>query len=238
MQGRLALEWAPARLVSDDPDKVRGIGRAQARVGIKLRALLGEPQRQLDLVSPYFVPGKETTEALASIASQGAAVRVLTNSLEATDVAAVHAGYVKWRRELLRAGVALYELRREGSEQKQRRRDGGFGSSGSSLHAKTFAVDRQRIFVGSFNLDPRSLDLNTEMGLVIESPALASALDTRLSEAMPEHAYEVRLGPDGKLVWIEQTGQGVVEYKDEPGAGFWTRAGVRILSWLSIDWLL
>ena len=236
-QRRLPLEWGGARLVSDDPDKVRGAGQAQARVGVRLRALLGEPQRQLDLVSPYFVPGKETTAALASIAANGAAVRVLTNSLEATDVVAVHAGYVKWRRELLRAGVALYELRREGSEQKQQR-DGGFGSSGSSLHAKTFAVDRRRIFVGSFNLDPRSLDLNTEMGLVIESPALASALDKRLSEAMPGHAYEVRLGADGKLVWIEQTGQGVLEYKDEPGAGFWTRAGVRILSWLPIDWLL
>jgi putative cardiolipin synthase len=236
-QRRLPLEWGEARLVSDDPDKVRGAGPAQARVGVRLRALLGEPQRQLDLVSPYFVPGKETTAALASIAANGAAVRVLTNSLEATDVAAVHAGYVKWRRELLRAGVTLYELRREGSEQKQRRA-GGFGSSASSLHAKTFAVDRRRIFVGSFNLDPRSLDLNTEMGLVIESPALASALDARLSAAMPQHAYRVRLRPDGKLVWIEQTEEGVIEYADEPGAGFWTRTAVRILSWLPIDWLL
>jgi putative cardiolipin synthase len=241
-QRSLPLEWGEARLVSDDPDKVRGAGQAQDRVGVRLRTLLGEPQRQLDLVSPYFVPGKETAAALTAISEQGAKVRILTNSLEATDVAAVHAGYVKWRRELLRAGVVLYELRREGIEQaieQQRpRRIGAFGSSASSLHAKTFAVDRQRIFVGSFNLDPRSLNLNTEMGLVIDSPALAAELDKRLTEAMPTQAYQVRLEPDGKLVWLEQREHGVVRHETEPGAGFWKRAGVHILSWLPIDWLL
>jgi putative cardiolipin synthase len=237
-QRSLPLEWAEARLVSDDPGKVRGDGEAHGRVAARLRALLGEPQRQLDLVSPYFVPGKEAAAALAAISAHGATVRILTNSLEATDVAAVHAGYVKWRRELLRAGVTLYELRREGVEQKQHQRVGAFGSSASSLHAKTFAVDRKRIFVGSFNLDPRSRDLNTEMGLVIESPALAAELDTRLTETMPTQAYQVRLEPDGKLVWLEQTGQGVTSHDTEPGAGFWKRVGVRILSWLPIDWLL
>jgi len=237
-QRRLPLEWGAARLVSDDPAKVRGEGQAQARVGVRLRTLLGEPQRQLDLVSPYFVPGKATTAELAAIASRGTAVRVLTNSLEATDVAAVHAGYAKRRRELLKAGVTLYELRREGMAAPEPERGSGFGSSSSSLHAKTFAVDRQRIFVGSFNFDPRSLDLNTEMGLVIDSPALAAALDTRLTESMPRHAYRVQIEPDGRMVWIEQTGQGVRRHEEEPGTGFWKRAGVRILSWLPIDWLL
>ena len=234
----LPLEWARARLVSDDPAKVRGAGQARAGVGTRLRALLGEPEGQLDLVSPYFVPGEGSTAALAAISAHGAAVRILTNSLEATDVAAVHAGYVKWRRELLQAGVSLYELRREGIDQQRHRGIGPFGSSSSSLHAKTFAVDRKRIFVGSFNLDPRSRDLNTEMGLVIESPALAAELDMRLTQAMPTQAYQVRLEPDGKLVWIEHTGQGVVRHETEPGAGFWKRVGVRILSWLPIDWLL
>jgi len=236
-QRRLPLEWGEARLVSDDPAKARGEGAAQARVGVRLRTLLGEPQRQLDLVSPYFVPGKATTAELAAIASRGTAVRVLTNSLEATDVPAVHAGYAKRRRELLQAGVALYELRREGMTEPAER-GSGFGSSSSSLHAKTFAVDRQRIFVGSFNFDPRSLDLNTEMGLVIDSPALATALDTRLTQSMPRHAYRVQIEPDGRMVWIEQTGQGVRRHEEEPGAGFWKRAGVRILGWLPIDWLL
>ena len=240
-QRRLPIEWSPARLVSDDPAKVRGNGEAQARVGVRLRALMGEPQRQLDLVSPYFVPGKATTAELAAIAARGVTVRVLTNSLEATDVAAVHARYAKWRRALLQAGVSLYELRREGGEPQPEsapKRAGRFGSSSSSLHAKTFAVDRQRIFVGSFNFDPRSLELNTEMGLVIESPALAAALDKRLTQSTPAHAYQVRLDPDGTLVWIEQAGQGVIRHEEEPGTGFWKRAGVRILSWLPIDWLL
>ena len=236
VQRRLPLEWGKARLVSDDPAKVRGEGRAQARFGVRLRALLGEPTRQLDLVSPYFVPGEATAAELGAISGRGSAVRVLTNSLEATDVAAVHAGYAKRRRALLQAGVMLYELRRQGGEAPERA--GPFGSSASSLHAKTFAVDRQRIFIGSFNLDPRSLDLNTEMGLVIDSPALASALDARLTETMPRHAYQVRLERDGKLVWIERTEQGEIRHEDEPGAGFWKRSGVRILSWLPIDWLL
>lgn len=236
-QRRLPLEWGAVRVVSDDPAKVRGEGQDQTRVGVRLRALLGEPQRQLDLVSPYFVPGKATTAELAAIAARGVAVRVLTNSLEATDVAAVHAGYAKWRRALLQAGVTVYELRREGGEPRTQPA-GPFGSSSSSLHAKTFAVDRQRIFVGSFNFDPRSLELNTEMGLVMESPALAAALDTRLTQSTPAHAYQVRLEPDGKLVWIEQAGQGVILHDSEPGTGFWKRAGVRILSWLPIDWLL
>jgi len=197
---------------------------------------MGEPQRSVDLVSPYFVPGREATATLAGMAQRGVHVRVLTNSLQATDVAAVHAGYAKWRRALLEAGVSLYELRRMDDGATQQRRIGG--SSSSSLHAKTFGVDGQRVFVGSFNLDPRSIDLNTEMGLVIDSPVLAGQLSARLNESMPDKAFEVRLDADGKLVWLQRTGEGVTTYHEEPGTSAWKRAGVRVLSWLPIDWLL
>jgi cardiolipin synthase C len=237
-QRRLPLEWARARLVSDDPAKVLGSAPPQSRMAVKLRDLLGEPQRSLDVVSPYFVPGRETTDTLADMARSGVHVRVLTNSLQATDVAAVHAGYAKWRRDLLAAGVTLYELRRMDDVPPPGRSGGRFGSSAASLHAKTFGVDGSRVFVGSFNFDPRSIDLNTEMGLVIDSPVLARQLDARLTADMPELAYDVRLGQDGKLVWRQQTGQGVVTYQDEPGTTVWKRMGVRVLSWLPIDWLL
>jgi len=237
-QRRLPLEWAHAQLISDDPAKVLGAGPPQARVAVKLRDLLGEPEHQVDLVSPYFVPGKETTRMLGDMARRGVKVRILTNSLEATDVAAVHAGYAKWRRELLEAGVALFELRRVAERATPRDHLGPFGSSGSSLHAKTFGVDGHRVFVGSFNLDPRSIELNTEMGFVIESPQLAAELDARLTQAMPASAYEVKLEADGRLVWLERTGQGVRRHKTEPGASVWKRASVQVLSWLPIDWLL
>jgi putative cardiolipin synthase len=236
VQRTLPLDWAPARLVSDDPAKVLGQAHPQTRVATKLGELMGEPRQALDIVSPYFVPGKETTGMLSDLARRGVKVRVLTNSLQATDVAAVHAGYAKWRRQLLEAGVSLYELRRMDDGATQRRRIGG--SSSSSLHAKTFGVDGQRIFVGSFNLDPRSIDLNTEMGLVIDSPAMAGQLATRLGQSTPDKAFEVHLDGNGKLVWLQRTGQGVRSYMEEPGTSAWKRAGVRILSWLPIDWLL
>jgi putative cardiolipin synthase len=238
VQRRLPLEWSVSRLVSDDPAKVLGQAAPEDRMAVGLRKLLGEPKRQLDLVSPYFVPSKDTAQVLGDIARAGVQVRVLTNSLEATDVAAVHAGYAKWRRELLQAGVSLFELRRNWGAGLPQRGKGRFGSSASSLHAKTFGVDGRAVYIGSFNLDRRSIDLNTEMGLVIDSAALAGQLDRTLDESIPETAYEVRLDADGKLYWLERTGTRIRRHDQEPGTSAWQRAGVRLLSVLPIDWLL
>ncbi|HET9692842.1 MAG TPA: phospholipase D-like domain-containing protein, partial [Steroidobacteraceae bacterium] len=115
-----------------------------------------------------------------------------------------------------------------------------FGSSSSTgLHAKTFAVDRSRIFVGSFNFDQRSARLNTEMGLVIDSPTLARQLAERFDAAAPVGAYEVRLGPDGRsLEWIERTATGETRYDTEPGTTWFQRRSVDFYSILPIDWLL
>lgn len=236
--GRAPLEWNPTRLVSDDPAKVTGTAQPDDRLAVQLQHLWGKPARQLDLVSPYFVPGKEGAQALADIARGGAKVRVLTNSLEATDVAAVHAGYAKWRHDLLSAGVSLFELRRGWSADLPQAGRGRFGSSASSLHAKTFGVDKRSVFIGSFNLDRRSIDLNTEMGFVIDSAYMAQQLSGVLDTRMLERAYEVRLDEAGKLFWIERADGKTLRHDAEPGAGIWTRAGVRILSVLPIDWLL
>jgi len=235
---RLPLEWSKTELVSDDPAKVLGKAPADSRMVVDLGKLLGEPKRQVDLVSPYFVPSKRAAQGLVDIAQRGAKVRVLTNSLEATDVAAVHAGYAKWRHELLRAGVSLYELRRRWGPELPESGRGRFGSSASSLHAKTFGVDGRSVFVGSFNMDRRSIDLNTEMGFVIDSPALAQRLARTLDESIPETAYEVRLDEEGKLYWIERSHGEILRYEQEPGTTIWKRAGVKVLSILPIDWLL
>lgn len=239
IDGQLPFEWAPTRLVSDDPAKVLDKARPGSGVAANLKNLLGVPSKELDLVSPYFVPGKSGTQAFAELAQEGVKVRILTNALEATDVAAVHAGYAKWRKPLLEAGVTLYESRRSWDEGDAREKTGRFGSSASSLHAKTFAVDDQRIFVGSFNFDPRSIDLNTEMGLVIDSPVLAGKLGQAMRASIPQRAYQVLLKPDGSLYWIARDANGgITRYDTEPGASVWKRMGVSILSALPIDWLL
>ena len=239
-QGTLPFEWARTRLVSDDPAKVVGTATMDGNIAVKLRDLLGEPNTGLDLVSPYFVPGKEGAQAFADYARKGAKIRILTNSLEATDVAAVHSGYAKWRKPLLEAGVTLYELRREWTDEpsREKKRDGPFGSSDASLHAKTFAIDAKRIFVGSFNFDQRSIYLNTEMGLVIDSPALSERLSKTLDSNMPTRAYEVRMDEQGKIYWIERNDGKEIRHDVEPGTSWWKRAAVKGMSWLPIDWLL
>ncbi|MES2320280.1 MAG: phospholipase D family protein [Pseudomonadota bacterium] len=234
----LPLEWAPVRLVSDDPDKVLGLASPESDLAMRLPALLGAPTRQVDLVSPYFVPGPVWNARLGILAGSGVKVRVLTNSLEATDVIAVHAGYAKWRVPLLRAGVTLMELKRSWPREKDPKRKGMPGSSASSLHAKTFAVDLERVFVGSFNLDPRSASLNTEMGFVIDSKVLAQRMSDVLDTRVPERSYEVRLSPEDKLYWVERGPNGSVRHDTEPGAGVWQRAVVEFMSLLPIDWML
>lgn len=236
-EGTLAVEWAPAQMISDDPAK--GLGRA-AREELmfeKMQRIFGSPKLTVDLVSPYFVPGEFGVDLFSGFAKRGVKVRALTNSLEATDVAAVHAGYARRRRDLLEAGVKLYELRSQLARPAHAQRDSA-GSSGSSLHAKTFAVDGERLFIGSFNFDPRSASLNTEMGFVIESPALAGRMQTVFDRSVPEASYEVELGDGGRLRWAERRDGRVVRHETEPGAGFWRRLAVSILSKLPIEWLL
>ena len=236
--GTLPLEWAVTRMVSDDPAK--GLAKAPRKRLLmpQLRAVLDQPKRSVELVSPYFVPTAAGVEAFAELVRQGVRVRVLTNALEATDVAVVHAGYVKRRKDLLKAGVELFEMRNPQREGELDLRVGPFGSSGSSLHAKTFAIDNERIFIGSFNFDPRSIHLNTELGFIIESPWLASQVSEAFDTSIPLHAYELRLSEQGRVIWIERTPEGRRVLQFEPGTGPLQRFGIRFLSILPIEWLL
>jgi putative cardiolipin synthase len=237
--GRLPLEWTPARLVHDDPAKtLDATARADTLLFPALVEAIGRPEKSLDLVSPYFVPGDEGTEALAAIARRGVKVRILTNSLESSEASVVHAGYAKRREALLRAGVRLFELKSTAGSKSHEEKSGVGSSSGAALHAKTFAVDGSRIFVGSFNFDLRSALINTELGIVISSPVLAGRLVDFLDRSMPLSAYEVRLREDGGLEWIERTPDGEKRHEKEPGAGWFRRFSVGVLSALPIDWML
>ncbi len=239
LQGRLALEWAPARMISDDPSKGLGQAAPKALLPQRLRQIIGDSATQMDLIAAYFVPTAAGVEALAALAGRGVKIRVLTNSLEATDGPEVHAGYAKRRKPLLEAGIALYELRRLSPDLERRKVAGLKGSSGSSLHAKTFAVDRSHVFIGSFNFDPRSARLNTEMGFVIESPSLAQRIQSAFDAAIPANAYQVHVSSAGNLYWTGQTrGGDLIRYDTEPRTSFLNRALVWFLSVLPIEWLL
>jgi putative cardiolipin synthase len=163
---------------------------------------------------------------------------VVTNSLESTDVLAVHAGYAKRRLALLEAGVRLYEMKGAPGQPADGGRRLGGSSSASSLHAKTFALDGERAFVGSFNFDPRSARLNTELGFVIDCPAVAQAITDGFANSLARRAYEVRLGAAGSLQWVEQRDGETLVHDAEPGTDLWQRLGVSLLSLMPIEWLL
>lgn len=241
IEGRLVLDWAVTRMVSDPPAKGLGLAEPEELLPRKLRGLLGDPAAELDLVSAYFVPTAAGVDTFIDLAVRGVRIRVLTNALEATDVAIVHAGYAKWRKALLAGGVTLYEIRRQPSRGVGKRAAsvvGGSGSSASSLHAKTFSVDGARVFIGSFNFDPRSARLNTESGVVIESPTLAGRIRTAFRDSVPADAYEVRLSQTGDLYWLDRRDGESARHDTEPGTTAWQRHAVRILSLLPIEWLL
>jgi putative cardiolipin synthase len=238
LMGTVEYRWAATRLVSDDPAK--GLGRQRPRGTLLERLVdtLNIPTRELQLISPYLVPTRAGERAIVELASKGGVkVAILTNALEATDVPIVHAGYAKRRRKMLEAGVVLYELMRE-SRVRSRRDRRLTGSSGSSLHAKTFSVDCARVFVGSFNLDPRSASLNTEMGVVIESPAIAQKIAAAFAEEIPARSYRVRLNEAGAMEWLEPHENGVIVHKSEPGVTWRKRLAVALLAVLPIEWLL
>ena len=238
VNGDLTMVWAKTRLVSDDPGKGLGLASPEQLLTHELAQILGKPESETELISPYFVPTAAGVDAFSRMAERGVQIKVLTNSLAATDVAAVHAGYAKWRKPLLEAGIKLYEMRRTSPESEKSKSAGPFGSSGSSLHAKTFSVDRSRAFVGSFNFDPRSAKLNTELGFVIDSPEMARQIAAAFDAVIPANAYEVRLSDTGQLYWLEQLNGKAVRYDTEPATTFWQRAGVKFLSVLPIEWLL
>src|SRR5690554_1770604 len=227
-------------MVSDDPAKVLGKKPKNGSMSRQLAEAMGNPEHSITLVSPYFIPTKAGVEIFRSLEQQGIHVRVLTNSLEANDVAMVHAGYAKYRKPLLEAGVQLFELRKvPGEEPAERKLQGNLmGSSSSSLHAKTFTVDGERLFVGSFNFDPRSVHINTELGFVIESPKLTQVVENHFEEQVRITAYELVLDEGVDLQWIERNGGEEIRHSHDPGTGLLKRMMVSIFAFLPIEHLL
>ena len=194
-----------AWVVYDDPPSVvleeQGVRKIE-----QLEELDADISREVLIVSPYFIPSEIFMEKLQGLTGRGVRVCVLTNSLASTNHTMVHSGYRPWRRKLLEAGVELYEYRSDATNTADILAP-GVDSRFVALHTKTFILDREFVYIGSLNMDPRSFHLNTEIGLLIASPELAKDIAALVERDMsPENAWRVSLDDEGRLAWDSSRG--------------------------------
>ncbi len=232
---QIDFSWSRWLLAYDQPSKVVAteVG-ATTHLAPTLKKGLDKAQSELIIVSPYFVPGPEFTQYLVDTVKRGVRVRILTNSLEANDVSLVHAGYMRYRKDLVAGGIELYELRATGTRKmrKQLSKENRLGSSHSSLHAKFFGFDQRYLFIGSFNVDARSVALNAELGAYFESIPLATKLSEVFDGVLNQLAYRVLLDDHGKLEWLTVVDGEEVRVSKEPDTSWWRRVSTRFLSWV------
>ncbi len=185
------------------------------------------------------MPSEDGVARLTGLVERGVRVTVLTNSLASNDVTSVHAGYKRYREALVEGGVGLYELWPEAIDYAREKGQKHLQGSHAALHAKTFMIDRRAIFIGSLNLDARSLTLNTEIGVVCDSPAVTDMLASQLEQRIDRIAWRIERTVDDSgnshLAWIETNADGVVRRDSEPEAGFWRRLTVWFVGLLPIE---
>lgn len=238
------LTWAPAEFLVDPPDKLDPAFTGTSPVLDRLVGLWDAAQREVLIESAYFVPSRRGVEFILQQVREGVGTRVLTNSLAANDVTVVHVGYAKYRRRLLKGGVELYEFQQQAAGGEDNVKIGPRRRSNASLHAKVAVIDRKVTWIGSFNLDPRSAQLNTELAIAIHSEKLArEAASLILRDLEPDRAWKVRLEPRRagglEMVWHgRRDGENVRESR-EPDATVWKRLVVNTVKWIpGVEWLL
>ncbi|MES2476989.1 MAG: phospholipase D family protein [Verrucomicrobiota bacterium] len=234
----LHYDWGKATIIGDHPDKVTSSASiTETHLAPQLREIVAKTKHELFLVSPYFVPGNEGVKLLEEVRKRNVRVVVITNSLASTDGIPVHSKYKNYRKPLIEAGVELYEIKPTAGGQLKRRFREPAGSSTGGLHAKTFAFDRRIGFIGSYNLDPRSSKLNTEMGVLFDCPSLAKRLPEQTERHLAENAYRMAI-EDDRLVWLTHEDGQEVRYHSEPNASLTKRIKAQMIGWLPIEWLL
>lgn len=192
--------WGNAKAIYDRPEKItEDTSAKELHLAPQLSPVIDSIENELIILTAYFVPGRKGVKFLKSLVERGVKVRILTNSLSSTDVSLVHAGYSKYRKALLRAGVELHELKKKLSQGDKDSRKAGRESSKASLHAKAFIIDREKLFIGSLNLDPRSFDQNTEIGIIFEAPEMAENIGERFDAGVTGGAYNLALQYDEDL---------------------------------------
>ena len=230
--GHLGLVWGTASAFADRPAKVMAtsVEMAQtmsAQMNVMDRVM--ESRTDVTISSPYFIPGTAGMEAFKALRARNVGVTILTNSLAANDVLLAHTGYARYRVELLRTGVDLYEL-----SPTRIRRDEQLRFPGTSLgrlHAKTAVIDKSMVYIGSVNLDPRSENTNTELGLFARCPGLAHELTNVINISKLEGFYRLRFAPDGQsLQWLAIDDQQEVVLSEEPEATPLMRLQIMLLA--------
>jgi putative cardiolipin synthase len=239
--GHYVFYWGKAHLLYDDPAKIsRASDATEGHLLPQFSGIGLQTRQELLIISPYFIPGEAGVAWLRGLVANGVRVTVLTNSLAATDVGAVHSGYQRYREALLEGGVVLYELkpgamRLANTEKKTK----SYGSSRASLHAKSFVFDRSAVFIGSLNLDPRSIQLNTEIGVVCESAPLAEFIAGPLERNLDTIAWRLErvVDPSGsaRIEWVETSAEGERRYTEEPEVSAMRRFSVWFLGLLPIE---
>ena len=237
--GHIPYVWAEGEVLYDDPLKVIESDDSSRKVlmGRQLKSIIDEAQSEVLVISPYFIPGKRGMLWFEQLRERGITVKVLTNSLASTDVPIAEGGYDHYRKALLGIGVELYELKPNPHQYRFWARTGLGSSSRGALHAKTVIVDRKVVFVGSFNLDPRSARLNTEDGVAVRSAELGAQATHIFDRGISlRDAYRVEILGESPvseewhgLVWITEENGREVHYYQDPMTGFWCRLEVRIL---------
>ncbi len=213
---------APARLLTDEPQKLLAeVSDEQQIVANELRGILLAAEDEIVIFTPYFIPRERGMALVRQLRAKGIRIVLVTNSLETNNHTAVHSHYSKYRKDLLKAGVELWEARADAA--KIVAEDGETSLDRLTLHTKGILIDRKRIFVGSLNIDPRSIDINTEMGLLIESPEMARRLSSNAELIIPDFAYRLNLDENDRITWHATIdGEAVVE-TSEPQASIWRR---------------
>lgn len=239
------IQWSKAYFVADLPTKIYQKVQQDISVASQMHQMMGTPKQHLELVSSYFVPTTKGADYLNQLVKNGVKVRVLTNSFLANDVPIVHAFYQKYRKTLLQNGVKLYEFKpyiQRGKRTWYERMSGNVipskNKNASRLHAKFFDVDGS-VFIGSFNFDPRSINLNTEVGLVVESAILQNEISDSLDQYLPHIAYELQLDQNQNIIWLEQQKNGTTKtYHVEPETTRFQRVMIKLISFLPIEWMM
>jgi putative cardiolipin synthase len=223
-----AFIWAKYNLVFDSPDKSNPDADAEAgSIVLQMREWIGDIEQELFVVTPYFVLTRDNLEGFRELRDRGVEVTVLTNSLASNNHSISHSGYAPGRKPLLEMGVNLYELRANTSIPADESK--GVQEAKVTLHAKAFSVDRKRIFIGSFNWNQRSANLDTELGVIIHSPQIATQMVERVSAALPTQSFEIFLNEDGNVRWKGRDNGQEVIVDDEPQTSFWHRVNAGIL---------